>query len=45
MAERFVEWNQCYKTGEDRYKQGKFEEDSWQNAKLEVTSADLVQGF
>ena len=32
-------------TGEDRYNQGKFEEDSWQNAQLESPGPDLVQGF
>ena len=28
MVERIAEWIQCYKTGEGRYNQGKFEEDS-----------------
>ena len=28
MVERFAEAGQCYKTGESRYNQGKFDEDS-----------------
>ena len=28
MVERLTEWSQCCKTGEGRYNQGKFEEDS-----------------
>ena len=29
MVEGFAEWSQIYQTGEGRYNQGKFEEDSW----------------
>ena len=41
MVERLAELSQCYKTGEGRYNQGKFGEDSWQNVKLEVTRSRL----
>ena len=44
MVERLAEWSQCYKTGEGRYNQGKFEEDSRLNAKLEVTRPRLSPG-
>ena len=37
MVERLAQWSQCYKTGEGRYNQGKFEKDFWYNVKLEVT--------
>ena len=29
MVKRLADWSQCYKIGEGRYNQGKFEEDSW----------------
>ena len=43
MVERLAEWNQCYKIGEGRYNQGKFE-GSWLNAKLEVSRFRLCPG-
>ena len=44
MVERLAEWSQYYKTGKCRHDQGKFEEDSWYNAKLEVTGSGLIPG-
>ena len=41
MVERLAKKNQCYKTGEGRYNQGKFEEDFWWNAKLKVSRSRL----
>ena len=44
MIERLAEGVQCCKTGEGRYNKGKFQEDSRQNAKLEVTRSRLSPG-
>ena len=44
MVEGLAEWSQYYKTGKCRHDQGKFEEDSWYNAKLEITRSELSLG-